>query len=120
MKKFMNISALSRWYRANISLIVMFLIVLVFFTVTSTYIPYLNVLLTPEVGFGIVFFSWYLIFGPSTNTLITMGGGFLTVAAVLAVLQLSSFDDIIGILLYALLTAILFNYGKEIAKQKDN
>lgn len=116
----MNISALSRWYRGNITWIVVFLIILVFFTVTATYIPYLNVLLTPEIGFGIVFFSWYLIFGPSTSALIAMGVGMLVPAMILAVLQLRSFDDTIGTLLYALLIGLLLNYAKAIATQRDS
>ena len=120
MKTIINKQALSAWYEKNIARIVLFLVILVFSTVTVTYIPYLNVFITAEIGMGIAFFSWYAIFWPSTRLLIAMAVVILVISMGLAALRLTSLDDIIGSILYALLVAILTNYAKDMAKQKDH
>lgn len=120
MNMLINKQSLSDWYEKNIGRIVLLLIILVFSTITVAYIPYLNVFITAEIGMGVAFFSWYVIFWPSTDLLIAMAGAVLVISMGLATLRLSSLDDIMGSILYALLVAILINYGRDMAKQKDH
>ncbi len=120
MNIFIKKQALSAWYKNNIARIVLLLIILVFSTVTVTYIPYFNVFITAEIGMGIAFFSWYVIFWPSTGLLTAIAGALLVISMGLASLRLTSLDDIIGSILYALLVAIFINYAKVMAKQKDH
>ncbi len=104
---------LTRWYNKNLGKLVFLLITIVFITLTLVYTPFLNVVITPEVRYGICVVVWYILFSPKTKTIILVSLISLGVGIVYTIFGLSSFIDSIGVFIFILIIFIFINYIKE-------
>lgn len=114
MNKF-DLTALVKAYDKNLKKIVFLLLILVFFTLTVVYIPFLNVFATPIMGFGIFIVMWYILFPPSIKFLVYASLGLIVLAYIATIFEIGILQDAIGQLLFVLAIFIFINYlkGKE-------
>lgn len=111
----MNKNKIQTWYKDNLGKIVLVFIILVIFTLTTAYIPYLNVLFSPLVGFLIVFLTWYFLFYPPVFVLVYLGIAASGIALIATLLELSFLSEALGEFIYILLILIVINFIKEFA-----
>ena len=109
----------SFWYKNNLEKIVLVFIILVIFTLTVAYIPYLNVLFPPSFGFLIVFLTWYLLFSPTISILAFLGIVVLGIALVSTFLELVFLAETMGEFLYILLVLIAINFFKDFLRERN-
>ncbi len=107
-----------RWYYRRLGRIVLLFLVVVLFTLTVAYIPYLNVLLG-SLGILVSLITFYILFPPSTKVLIYISVIASFIACMLLLAELNFIVDLIGNLLFLLLIFIFINYGKSIHEQKE-
>lgn len=108
-----NKNRIQIWYKENLEKIVLVFIVLVLFTLTTAYIPYLNVFFSPLVGFLIVFLAWYFLFNPAVSALVYLGIVASGIALITTLLELSFLSEAIGEFIYILVALIVINFIKE-------
>ena len=113
-------SKFSNWYKENLGKIVLIFIILVIFTLTVVYIPYLNVLFSPAIGFLVVFLSWYFLFRPSTYILVILEIIALCIALVSALLEVGFLAEAVGEFLYVSLVLIAFNFITDFFEERKN
>lgn len=111
---------LSSWYKKNLGRIVLLLIFVVVFTLSLSYIPYLNIFVSPALGFGLSVIVWYILFYPDTRILVSLSFGVLLVAMLLSLLKIPFLAESIADVLYLFLIFILINYIREFAAKKTS
>lgn len=115
MKKINSIFDLTKiiqWYEQSLKKIVFLLLVLVFFTLTVVYIPFLNVFITPSVGFGILIIVWYILFSPNTKMLVYISLILIGIACVATIFGIDALWNGISQFLFIIIIFILINYLK--------
>lgn len=108
------------WYKENLEKIALVFIILVAFTLTIVYIPYLNVFFSPTVGFLITFLIWYLLFMPTVSLLVRMGVVSLGVGLIATLLELNFLAETIGEFLYVLLVLVVINFVKDFLSSSES
>lgn len=108
-----RINRLKKWYAMNLGKIVFLLLVVVFFALTVVYVPFLNVIITPEIRTGISIIAWYILFLPRTKTILYICFAILVIGFFYTIVGVSSLIDSVGVLLFLLIIFILMNYIKE-------
>lgn len=113
-----KLNDLTIWYKKNTAKILLLFIVIVVFTLTITFIPYLNILIFPAAGIGFSFIIWYILFLPGTRVLVTLGLGILFITLSFSLIRMNSIADAIGDIFYLILVFIFFNNLRELFKEK--
>lgn len=113
-----NLNRIKEWYRRSINKLVLLLLVIVIVSVTSTYIPYLNFIITPGIRILIILLCIYMLFPLSTGTLVAISIGAIAFAFVFTFIELDFVAQMLGDLLYLLLVFIFVNYIKDFMKNK--
>lgn len=101
---------LGDWYKKNLGRIVLILIFVVLFTLSLSYIPYLNIFISPTLGFGLSIIVWYVLFHPNTKILISLSFGVLLITMAFSLLRIPFLAESIADVLYLFLIFILINY----------
>lgn len=108
-----NSDKLITWYKNNLGQIVFIFLILIFFTLTITYIPFLNLFISPNIGFGISIVAWYVLFMPSTRILTVIAILFLLLGILSTLLSIGVLTEIISKLLFIFLIFIFISYLRE-------
>lgn len=111
-----NLNNLIEWYNARLNKFVFLLIVLVFATLKAIYTPFLNVFITPGIGFVASIILWYVLFSPGNRVLVYVGLATLFVETFSLILSIRVFIDPGSQLLYVLIILSLINYIKKVEK----
>lgn len=106
-------------YKENLDKVVLFFIIIVVFTLTVVYIPYLNILFSLINGLALVVISWYVLFHPSQKTLIIISLIALFFAYGFTFLKIVFIQEMLGNLIFLFLVFILINLIKESIKNED-
>lgn len=115
MRKFSlktHFQQISIWYTTNFRKISLLLLILVFFTLTASYVPFLNIFVNPTLGFGVFIFAWYMLFSPSTKLLVLLAIFGLLVSYFASIADLSVLYNSMSQFLFLFLIFIFFNYMK--------
>jgi hypothetical protein len=112
MKK-IKLENLTFWYSANLEKLVFLLLVVVLFTLTAIYIPFLNVFITPIVGFVMCMVVWYALFLPNIEVLVCISLIAMLIAIVATFFPIGILLDVASQLLYILIIFILVNFIRE-------
>ena len=107
-----NLTKATQWYEENLKKIVFLLLVLVFSTLTVVYIPFLNVFITPSVGFGILIIVWYILFSPNTKLLVYFSLVLIGIAYIATIFDIDALWNGISQFLFIVIIFILINYLK--------
>jgi hypothetical protein len=109
-----NKNKIKIWYKENLGKIVLLFIILVIFTLTIAYTPYLNILFSPLIEFMIVFIAWYLLFNPTIFILVFIGILVSGITLITTLLRLSLLSDAIGEYIYLLIVLIVISFIKQL------
>lgn len=101
------------WYLNSLGRILLLFIVIVTFTLTVVYVPYINLIFPSIVGLSIVLLFWYLLFPPSTRLLITLSFIFLFFSLLNSLVGLTALSEICGQAIYVFLIFIFVNRIRE-------
>lgn len=116
MKK-SRLEDLKNWYSRSLGKLVFLFLILVFFTLTTVYIPFLNVVTTPSVGFGLFIIGWYMLFSPTTKVIVGISLVTLLIEFLFTFFSVEFLVEAIAEFLFLLLIFIFVNYIKE--EKKD-
>ena len=108
---------LSLFYSNNSEKILIFTIIILF-TLVVVYIPYLNIILSPNIAFFVISLFWYFLFTPATRTLTVISLVTLFFALIGTLIKVNIVSELAGQVIYLLLIFILFNYIKKIIQEE--
>lgn len=108
------------WYKNSLERIVLLFIIIVIFTLSFFYIPYLNIIISPPLSFGFSLLVWYVLFSPSTRIMVMLCLVTLFVSLFFSILRISLFAESIVDVLYLFLIFILANYVKDWIKDTQS
>lgn len=111
--KELNLDNLIAWYKNNLGQILFIFLILVFFTLTITYIPFLNLFISPNIGFGISIIAWYVLFMPSTKILTIVAVVFILIGFLSTAFLIGVLTEAISKLLFLLIIFIFISYIRE-------
>lgn len=111
-----NIHKLIDWYYKNLGKIVSLFILIVLLTLLFTYIPFINIVLSPLLNIIIILTFWNILFTPSVKTLVLFALFILFICIILTFFNLDSFADPFGNIFYFLLIFICVNYAKDVSE----
>lgn len=103
-----------KWYKSNLHKIVLIFIIIVIFTISLLYIPYLNIIISPPLGFGFTTLVWYMLFSPKTRILVMLSIVVLFISLFFSLLRISLFAESVADILYLFLIFILANYVQDL------
>lgn len=107
------------WYQKNLGKLVLFFILIELFTLTIMYVPYLNLLFIALNGFALQVLFWYVIFQPSTKTLVVLSLIFIVFSYVVTFIRYTAGLELAGVLLFAMFVLLFVDFLKAFIKQ-DN
>jgi len=110
---------LVNWYKNNLGKIVLLFIIIVIFTLSFYYIPYLNIIISPPLSFGFTLMVWYVLFSPSTKIVVILSLSILFISLFFSILRISLFAESIADVLYLFLIFILTNYVKDLWRKNS-
>lgn len=113
-----KLETIKKWYNNNLGKIVLLFFVVVFFTTSIAYIPYLNIILRSSVGILISLVTFYLLFPPSLKTLTYICLTVILLSFIFVVLKLNFVIDLLGGLIFLLLIFMLINFAKDFYKRE--
>ena len=113
--KFENIN---KWYNKNLGKIVLLFLVVVFFTTSIAYIPYLNIILRSSMGILISLIVFYLLFPPPTKFLTFLCIMVLFLSYISVVLRVNFILDWLGSLIFLLLIFMITNFANDLHKRE--
>lgn len=108
------------WYKKNLGKVVLLLIFIVIFTLSLSYIPYLNIFIVPPLSFGLSLIVWYILFSPNTRIVLSLSIGVLLIATMFSLLRIPFLAESIADALYIFLIFILINYIKDFIERKES
>lgn len=112
------IEDIKKWYMDNLGKLVLLFFVVVFFTTSVAYIPYLNIIIRSSIGILISLVTLYLLFPPPTKVLVFISGATLSLSYIFVMLKINFIVDLLGSLLFLLLLLTLINYIRDINDKK--
>lgn len=105
------------WIKQNVAKMVMLSLLFSVLIFASLAIPYVNLLLSPKVIFGIILVSWYILFNPSIRLLLHFSVIVVAGAAMIALLRFREVAEGFGELLYILLIFLFIRFFYELMIQ---
>ncbi|MBI2613594.1 MAG: hypothetical protein HYW62_02385 [Candidatus Levybacteria bacterium] len=115
-----NISRLIEWYHVNLGRVVSLFLLIVVLALLFIYIPFVNIILSPQLSIVIILTSWGILFTPSVKTLVLFAFFVLLMDIILTFFGLDAFVDPLGNIFYFLLIFICVNYAKEVFQMYKN
>lgn len=109
-----KIDDFKRWYRVNLSKLVLFFVIAVMLSLVFIYIPFVNLVLNPAFNIVILIIIWFILFPQSIASLVWVSIVVLILAFIPSLFRIDFIAEYLGGLLYLLLIMIFIRYAKDL------
>lgn len=106
------VHSIFRLYKTHSQKVTQLFLIFVIFTMLLVYVPFLNIIITPFIGFVFVLIVWYFMFSPATKWIILIAVIVLLMSFLLTIFEFDVFTENLGAVLYFLFIFLFMNKAR--------